>query len=140
MLKMYFIINTFYRSKKVLLDFPLNEKNSSKGLLSNEALTEVFCCEGKCKHIMDIVIGDYRYLSFPNELDNKKYFSGKMLLNDEEEENLKNIEKKKRIVKLKMFNIVLVFDKNFTSLSTRLESLYKILESFCKFLQLYLFL
>ena len=47
--------------------------------------------------------------------------------------NLLNIEENKGVVRLKMFNIVLVFDKNHKFLFKYLDNIYKILESFCNY-------
>ena len=45
--------------------------------------------------------------------------------------NLLNIEENKGVVRLKMFNIVLVFEKNHKFLFKYLDNIYKLLESFC---------
>lgn len=151
MLKMYFLISTYNRSKSVLLSFPQKE-NSREGkynkpsstlnpneLITDDMLTEVFCSTGKQRHILDLTVGNLRYIGFPYELENKNYFSAKMVINDEDEDMYvsNSNEKKKKIIKLKMFTIVLVF-YSFLFDYTKLSQIYNSLEAFSKFLTQYL--
>ncbi len=150
MIKMYFLISTYNRSKSVLLSFPLKENNreskynktitsmNSNEFITDDMLTEVFCSTGKQRHILDLTVGNLRYIGFPYELENKNYFSAKMVINDEDEDKYVNNtnEKKKKIIKLKMFTIVLVF-YSFLFDYTKLSQIYNSLEAFSKFNKYY---
>lgn len=124
----------------------------STGLLSlyhtynNNLFAEIFSLKNISNnkpYIFDITIDEFRYISCPIFLDPNKYMSSKKSYNEENEDeteeqikdktNLLNIEENKGVVRLKMFNIVLVFDKNHKFLFKYLDNIYKILESFCNY-------
>jgi hypothetical protein len=121
----------------------------SSGLFSlynpthNNLFAEIFSLKNLANnkpYIFDITIDEYRYISCPIFLDPNKYMSSKKTYNEETEDdteekqngtNLINIEENMGAVRLKMFNIVLVFEKNHKFLFKYLDNIYKILECFC---------
>lgn len=137
MINIFLLANTFSKSKNIILSYP---KINHKGLLSYEALAEVFLSERKTNHIQDVVIGDYRYISYPHQINSKKYFSSKMLQTDEEQnaqlEELRQMEKKKKFIKPKYFTIVLVFYKSYKEIHKILNSVYYSIEKFSNLLLL----
>lgn len=154
LINMHFLINTYHRSKSVLLSFPLqldNKKNqynytnninklNRNDMFSNEILTEVFLVEGKQKHILDLTVGNFRYIGFPYDLDNKQYFTAKMVIsNEDEEEVYKNTtEKKKKIIKLKSFTILLVYYSHLIDYS-KIDQIYNSIEAFSKHIYIYIY-
>ena len=91
-------------------------------------------------YIFDIQIDNNRYVSYPVWLDQNKYLNYKYTKaavidpdlegNNSEEELLSNV------VKLKMFNIVIEFEKKNSILIANpknLSTIYKVLESFSQF-------
>jgi hypothetical protein len=106
--------------------------------LSNNVIAEIFSHKNKTSYnyIFDILIGNFRYISYPIWIDTNRYLKKAYKEEDDpnnsnDEETYKQLEKKKNTVRLKMFNIVLMFDKNSPILSN-LEIVYQVLESFCK--------
>ena len=130
MIKLFFLINTYSKSKKVLLSFPFKDNKNVTGILSNDALLEAFLSEGKGKHTLDMVVGNFRYISNPLEIDTKRYISLKKLINDDQNDINLNLEKKKKFLKLKIFNIILVYHKDYHELTKRIDTIYKALEGF----------
>ena len=160
-MRLLFVIHTYHRGKYLLLDLPLLilNKNSNNPELDkitmlklimgnpcNEALADIFSKKNSFNfnQVFDLTIESDRYISYPIWLEGNKYLNYKntRLINDgiyedisgDEEENMKkilNIEEKNKMVKLKMFNIVLIIERDSDNnhFLKNINTIYKILES-----------
>lgn len=160
-MRLLFIIHTYHRGKYLLLDLPslilnknINFSDSDKTTLlkqlignpSNEALADIFSKKNSLNFnkVFDINIENHRYISYPIFLDVQNYLNVKGSKGNEgleednqsgdEEENKKKIrdrEEKNKMVKLKMFNIVLEIERE-SALLKNANIIYFVLESVSK--------
>lgn len=168
-MRLLFIIHTYHRGKYLLIDLPsliLNKNfsftDSDKIILvkqlignaSNEALADIFSKKNSLNFnkVFDINIENHRYISYPIFLDVQNYLNIKSAKGNDgieednqsgdEEENKKKIrdrEEKNKMIKLKMFNIVLEIERD-SALLKNTNIIYSVLESVSNILALFLIL
>jgi len=161
-MRLLFIIHTYHRGKYLLLDLPsiisnknINLSDSEKinlikqliGNPSNDVLADIFSKKNSLNFnkVFDIHIENHRYISYPIFLNVQNYLNLNRTRGNEgleednqsgdEEENKKKIrdkEEKNRMVKLKMFNIVLEIERE-SILLKNIKIIYSVLESLSNF-------
>lgn len=117
------------------------------GNQSNEALADIFSKKNSLNfnRVFDIIIENDRYISYPIFLDSQNYLNFKNIKTNtdgidednasgDEQENKKkklDMEERNRMVLLKMFNIVLVIERE-SILLKNVNIIYSVLESLSK--------
>lgn len=113
----------------------------------NESLPEIFLKKSSLNfnRVFDFYLENDRYISFHIFLDSKKYLNFRNSkstyeaneeedISGDEEENKKKIldkEERNRNIKLKSFNVVLIFERD-SPLLKNVDLIYVMLESICK--------